>query len=76
MLCCASIHDCLGSTSSSSWGISSIFGGGENRTTIKENSENKVFNEPTPIPIHGMEQSVSMIQLREVICLGLPIFLC
>ncbi|EXC32997.1 Dynamin-related protein 3A [Morus notabilis] len=50
-----------GSTSSSNWGISSIFGGGESRTTVKESPMNKTYNEP----IHTMDQAFSMIQLRE-----------
>ncbi|XP_057802859.1 dynamin-related protein 3A-like [Salvia miltiorrhiza] len=45
----------------SSWGISSIFGGHDNRTTTKENSTSKPFSEP----IQTMEQGVSMIHLRE-----------
>lgn len=58
-----SIHNFLGSTSSSNWGISSIFGGGESRTTVKESPMNKTYNEP----IHTTDQAFSMIQLREVI---------
>lgn len=50
-----------GSTSSSSWGISSIFGGSESRTTVKESSTTKTYNEP----IHTVDQAFSMIHLRE-----------
>ncbi|KAL7206091.1 hypothetical protein ACSBR2_018910 [Camellia fascicularis] len=45
----------------SNWGISSIFGGSENRTSVKENSTNKSFREP----VQSMEHAVSMIHLRE-----------
>ncbi|XP_060671733.1 dynamin-related protein 3A isoform X2 [Ziziphus jujuba] len=51
---------CSGNTSSSIWGISSIFGGGD-RTTVKEGSTNKAYNEH----INNVEQSFSMIHLRE-----------
>lgn len=59
-------------TSSSSWGISSIFGGSDNRST-KDNFISKPFNDPVhPFndPIHSFndpafESSISMIQLRE-----------
>ncbi|PON71815.1 Dynamin superfamily [Parasponia andersonii] len=51
-----------GNTSTSAWGISSIFGGGESRNTaVRENLANKTYNEP----IHNLEQSFSMIHLRE-----------
>lgn len=50
-----------GSTSSSSWGISSIFGGSESRTTVKESSTTKTYNEP----IHTVDQAFSMIHLSE-----------
>nr|XP_048333591.1 dynamin-related protein 3A-like isoform X2 [Ziziphus jujuba var. spinosa] len=50
----------LRNTSSSIWGISSIFGGGD-RTTVKESSTNKAYNEH----INNVEQSFSMIDLRE-----------
>ncbi|KAF4388919.1 hypothetical protein G4B88_019101 [Cannabis sativa] len=51
-----------GNASSSTWGISSIFGGGESRSAlVRENTTNKPFNEP----IHNIEQAVSMIHLRE-----------
>ncbi|KAF3435890.1 hypothetical protein FNV43_RR22982 [Rhamnella rubrinervis] len=46
-----------GNTSSSGWGIPSIF----NRTTVKESSTNKPFDEQ----VHNMEHSTSMIHLRE-----------
>ncbi|XP_015892522.1 dynamin-related protein 3A isoform X2 [Ziziphus jujuba] len=49
-----------GNTSSSTWGISSIFGGVD-RTTVKESSTNKAYNEH----INNVEQSLSMIHLRE-----------
>ncbi|KAH6813480.1 dynamin-related protein 3A [Perilla frutescens var. frutescens] len=45
----------------SSWGISSIFGGHDNRAVTKENSTSRPFSEP----IQTMEQGVSMIHLRE-----------
>ncbi|KAK7302584.1 hypothetical protein RJT34_13476 [Clitoria ternatea] len=46
----------------SSWGISSIFGGGDSRMSVKENiASAKQHIEP----VHGMEQSLSMIHLRE-----------
>ncbi|XP_062117127.1 dynamin-related protein 3A-like isoform X2 [Humulus lupulus] len=51
-----------GNASSSTWGISSIFGGGESRSApVRESTTNKPFNEP----IHNMEQALSMIHLRE-----------
>ncbi|CAA0830999.1 Dynamin-related protein 3A [Striga hermonthica] len=46
---------------SSNWGISSIFGSHDNRTSVKENSTSKPFSEPVQI----MEQGISMIHLRE-----------
>lgn len=46
---------------SSSWGISSIFGGSDHRTLVKENSSSKTFNDP----VQSMEHAYSMIQLRE-----------
>jgi dynamin 1-like protein len=46
---------------SGSWGISSIFGGSDSRTSVKENSTNNSFREPVQI----MEHSFSMIHLRE-----------
>ncbi|KAL9174441.1 hypothetical protein ABFS82_02G053000 [Erythranthe guttata] len=46
----------------STWGISSIFGGYDNRTSLGESSStSKPFNEP----VHNIEQGVSMIHLRE-----------
>lgn len=51
-----------GSTSGSTWGISSIFGGSDNRSLVKESSTNKQYSEP----VHNMEQAFSMIHLREV----------
>ncbi|XP_052193489.1 dynamin-related protein 3A-like [Diospyros lotus] len=50
-----------GLSSSSIWGISSIFGGNDNRPSVKENSINKSFNEP----IQTMEHAFSVIHLRE-----------
>ncbi|KAA8536385.1 hypothetical protein F0562_028863 [Nyssa sinensis] len=50
-----------GSTTGSSWGISSIFGGSDNRMAIKENSTSKSFSEP----VQSMEHSFSLIHLRE-----------
>lgn len=47
---------------STSWGISSIFGGSESRTSVKENPANKLFNDE---PIQAMDHSFSMIHLRE-----------
>ncbi|KAK4790035.1 hypothetical protein SAY86_017339 [Trapa natans] len=49
-----------GNASGSSWGISSIFGGSDSRTSAKEFSTSKPHNEP----VHTMELP-SMIQLRE-----------
>ncbi|XP_019418793.1 PREDICTED: dynamin-related protein 3A-like isoform X2 [Lupinus angustifolius] len=49
-----------GNTGGSSWGISSIFGG-DSRVSVKENVASKQHMEP----IHNVEQSVSMIHLRE-----------
>ncbi|XP_052730726.1 dynamin-related protein 3A isoform X2 [Vigna angularis] len=49
-----------GSISGSSWGISSIFSGGDNRVSMKENTASKPHTEP----VHN-EQSFSMIHLRE-----------
>ena len=51
-----------GNPSGSTWGISSIFGGGDNRIATKESFTNKSYIEP----VHSMEQSLSMIHLREV----------
>ncbi|KAF8044141.1 hypothetical protein BT93_A2198 [Corymbia citriodora subsp. variegata] len=45
----------------SSWGISSIFGGSDSRTSAKEISTNKAYNEP----VHNTELAMSMIHLRE-----------
>ncbi|KAL0282488.1 UNVERIFIED_CONTAM: Dynamin-related protein 3A, partial [Sesamum radiatum] len=49
------------SNAGSTWGISSIFGGHDNRTSVKENSTSKPFSEP----VQSMEQGISMIHLRE-----------
>ncbi|KAI5661319.1 hypothetical protein M9H77_20642 [Catharanthus roseus] len=48
-------------TSSSTWGISSIFGGSDSRSSAKENMMSKPFNEP----VQSIEQAYSMIHLRE-----------
>ncbi|CAH9058179.1 unnamed protein product [Cuscuta europaea] len=46
----------------SSWGISSIFGGSDHhRTSVKESSTSKPFNDP----VQSMEHAYSMIHLRE-----------
>ncbi|XP_014518525.1 dynamin-related protein 3A [Vigna radiata var. radiata] len=50
-----------GNTGGSSWGISSIFGGGDSRTTVKENMASKPHTEP----IQNVEHSFSMINLRQ-----------
>ncbi|XVF67295.1 hypothetical protein PTKIN_Ptkin10aG0109600 [Pterospermum kingtungense] len=50
-----------GSTSGSSWGIPSLFGGSDNRSLVKETLTNKPYSEP----VHNMEQALSMIHLRE-----------
>ncbi|CAJ1936152.1 unnamed protein product [Sphenostylis stenocarpa] len=49
-----------GTISGSSWGISSIFGGGDNRVSMKENTQSKPHTEP----VHNA-QSFSTIHLRE-----------
>ncbi|KAG8364162.1 hypothetical protein BUALT_Bualt19G0098300 [Buddleja alternifolia] len=49
------------SNSGSTWGISSIFGGHDNRTSAKENSTSKPYNQP----FQSVEPGVSMIHLRE-----------
>ncbi|XP_071713898.1 dynamin-related protein 3A-like [Rutidosis leptorrhynchoides] len=46
---------------STSWGISSIFGGSDSRSSAKENPANKLFNEP----VQSLDHSFSMIHLRE-----------
>ncbi|KAK3185197.1 hypothetical protein Dsin_032483 [Dipteronia sinensis] len=51
-----------GNTTGSSWGISSIFGGSDNRVSaVKESMTNRPYSEP----VHNMEQALSMIHLRE-----------
>ncbi|XP_022727156.1 dynamin-related protein 3A-like isoform X1 [Durio zibethinus] len=50
-----------GSKSGSTWGISSIFGGVDNRSSVKESSTNNPFIEP----VENMEHTFSMIHLRE-----------
>lgn len=47
-------------TTGSSWGISSIFGGSENRSSAKEN-----FNKPFNEPVQNMDRAFSMIHLSE-----------
>ncbi|CDO97375.1 unnamed protein product [Coffea canephora] len=51
-------------TTGSSWGISSIFGGSDNRSSAKENA-NKHFNEPVQSMDHAFDHAFSMIHLRE-----------
>ena len=60
----ASFCNLPGGAGSSSWGISSIFGSNssDNHSPVKENSSKKSFGEP----LHSVEQSFSMIHLREV----------
>ncbi|MQL97080.1 hypothetical protein Taro_029763 [Colocasia esculenta] len=50
-----------GSGSGSSWGISSFFGGSENRSSIRDPSVSKSHNEL----IHSIENALSTIQLKE-----------
>ncbi|XP_034681232.1 dynamin-related protein 3B isoform X1 [Vitis riparia] len=50
-----------GSTTGSSWGISSIFGGSDNRVSAKEIPTNKTYSEP----VQSIEHSISMIHLKE-----------
>ncbi|XP_028787477.1 dynamin-related protein 3A [Neltuma alba] len=52
-----------GNTGAATWGISSIFGGSDSRVPIKEIALSKPHNEP--VNTHSMEQSFSMIHLRE-----------
>ncbi|KAM0028526.1 putative dynamin stalk domain, GTPase effector domain, Dynamin superfamily [Helianthus debilis subsp. tardiflorus] len=49
---------------STSWGISSIFGGSDSRMSTKDNSLNKPFSEPVSTIDH-FDYSSSMIHLRE-----------
>ncbi|KAL3621007.1 Dynamin-related protein 3A [Castilleja foliolosa] len=49
------------SNNGSTWGISSIFGGYDNRASVKESSTSKPFQEP----VQNMEHNFSMIHLRE-----------
>ncbi|GJZ27057.1 dynamin-related protein 3A, partial [Tanacetum coccineum] len=49
---------------STSWGISSIFGGSESRMSTKDNSANKPFSEPAHT-MDNFDYSSSMIHLRE-----------
>lgn len=60
-------------TSNSSWGISAIFGGSDNRSSTKDNFISKPFNDPVnpfndptnPFNNPVLESSISTIQLRE-----------
>lgn len=52
----------LGSNVGSSWGISSIFGGSDNRSSAKDNFISKPFSDP----VQNMDHAFSMIYLREV----------
>lgn len=52
----------LGSNVGSSWGISSIFGGSDNRASVKDNFINKPFSDTAL----SMDHAFSMIHLREV----------
>ncbi|KAL6531720.1 Dynamin-related protein 3A [Orobanche minor] len=49
------------SNAASHWGISSIFGSHDNRTSVKDSSISKPFSEP----VQSTEQGISMINLRE-----------
>ncbi|KAL6560740.1 Dynamin-related protein 3A [Orobanche gracilis] len=49
------------SNAASNWGISSIFGSHDNRTSVKDSSISKPFSEP----VQSTEQGISMINLRE-----------
>lgn len=51
-----------GSTSSSSWGISSIFGGTDNHMPVKDILTSKSYNEP---PVQSIDHAFSMIHLKE-----------
>lgn len=48
-------------TGSSSWGISSIFGGNESRAPAKENTSSRLYSEP----VQSMEYALSSIMLKE-----------
>ncbi|OUZ99758.1 Dynamin central domain [Macleaya cordata] len=50
-----------GNSTSSSWGISSIFGGSDSRTSSRDNSTSKPYSEPG----HSVEHALSTIHLRE-----------
>ncbi|KAL2537110.1 Dynamin-related protein 3A [Forsythia ovata] len=50
-----------GSSATATWGISSFFGGSDNRTSVKENSNIKPFSKP----VQSMEHYVSLIHLSE-----------
>lgn len=64
------LYDLIGGAVNSSWGISSIFGATENRSSSKEAAANMSFGEPP----HSMEHSFSMIHLKEVY--GTAVFKC
>ena len=51
-----------GGAANSGWGISTIFGGSDNRTSSKESSANKSFSEN----VHTLDHAFSMIHLKEV----------
>ncbi|XP_071722058.1 dynamin-related protein 3A-like [Rutidosis leptorrhynchoides] len=57
----AEVEKAAPSVGSTSWGISSIFGGSDNRGAAKEILTNRPYNEP----VNNLEQAVSMIHLRE-----------
>ncbi|KAK9077163.1 hypothetical protein SSX86_005499 [Deinandra increscens subsp. villosa] len=54
----------FGNSVFTSWGISSIFGGSDNRMSSKDNSVNKPFSEPVHTIDH-LDYSSSLIHLRE-----------
>jgi hypothetical protein len=62
----------LGNTGGSSWGISSIFGGGDK--SAKENVASKQYAEPFH-SVDSVEQSFSMIHLTEVYILQHIVFI-
>ncbi|KAL6545829.1 Dynamin-related protein 3A [Orobanche gracilis] len=57
------------SNSGATWGMSSLFGGHDNPTSVKENSTSKPFHEP----VQSMNQSFSTIYLIEPPCVLRPI---
>lgn len=60
-----------GSTNVTNWGISSIFGGSDNRTSVKESFTSKTLSEQIfseqafAEPVQSMNHAISMIHLRE-----------